>query len=198
MISTDNQSLYEYFLSLRSHGWTRSLEFKNTIENKSGLDFDDSFRFVLPGYNLRPSEINGAVGCVQLKKIEKLLNQRKKNAKVFKTLFANSNYCKIQRTIGQSSWFGFSMILMNNLENKRAYVLNELSKCGIESRPIVSGNFLENPVIDYFDYTIFENLNNTQKLHRDGFFLGNDQRDLSKQLIKVKEIMESINLKFAS
>ena len=197
MISTNNKSLYEYLLSLRSHGWTRDLDFKNSIKNKSGLKFNDCFRFVLPGYNVRPNEINGISGCLQLKKIKTFLFQRRKNAEIFQNLFNKEDFCQIQKEIGKSSWFGFSIILKKNLENKRSFVINELEKNGIETRPIVSGNFLENPVIKFFDYSIFRNLKNTQKLDRNGFFIGNDHRDLSKQLKKVKEIIYNLNLKFS-
>ena len=151
----------------------------------------------MPGYNVRPNEINGISGCLQLKKIKTFLFQRRKNAEIFQNLFNKEDFCQIQKEIGKSSWFGFSIILKKNLENKRSFVINELEKNGIETRPIVSGNFLENPVIKFFDYSIFRNLKNTQKLDRNGFFIGNDHRDLSKQLKKVKEIIYNLNLKFS-
>ena len=195
MISTDDKSLYEYMISMRAHGWTRDLNHSNSLEKKSGYKFKDSFRFVLPGYNLRPNEINGVLGCIQLSKFEDFLCQRRKNAKFFIKLFKNSTFCQIQRSIGEPSWFGFSIILKGNLENKRSYVLNELLKFGIETRPIVSGNFLQNPVIKFFDYSIYGNLVNSEKIDRDGFFIGNDQRDLSEQLVKVKSILNSLNSK---
>ena len=46
-------------LSLRAHGWTRNLpKFNHVTGEKSDDPFEESFRFVLPGYNLRPPQVN--------------------------------------------------------------------------------------------------------------------------------------------
>ena len=86
MISTNDKELYQIILSLRSHGWIRDLPAKNLIQNKSKNDFDDSFSFLLPGYNLRSTEISAAAGIEQLKKLPYLIKQRRKmhsNIKIF-------------------------------------------------------------------------------------------------------------------
>ena len=67
MILTDDEELYQILLSIRSHGWTRNLPKINKISNKTNDDFYEAFRFVLPGYNVRPIEMEGAVGIEQLK-----------------------------------------------------------------------------------------------------------------------------------
>ena len=51
-----------------AHGWLRKLQNENFIHNKTGDPFEDSFRFVLPGYSVRPLEMSGAIGQVQLSK----------------------------------------------------------------------------------------------------------------------------------
>ena len=51
--------------------------------SKSKNNFDEAFRFVLPGYNLRPLEMSGAIGSIQLKKLPKFLIQRRRNADLF-------------------------------------------------------------------------------------------------------------------
>ena len=59
MIVTNDEELYHILLSLRAHGWTRNLPKKNSITSiKSSDKFKETFNFVLPGYNLRPTEIN--------------------------------------------------------------------------------------------------------------------------------------------
>ena len=79
MIVTDDDELYQILLCIRAHGWTRNLPNINLISNKNINDnFLESFRFVLPGYNLRPMEISGATGLEQLKKLPSFLKQRKK------------------------------------------------------------------------------------------------------------------------
>ena len=66
MVITDDEELYHILLCLRAHGWTRNLP-ENHVSNKSEDLFTESFRFVLPGYNVRPLEMSGAIGIEQLK-----------------------------------------------------------------------------------------------------------------------------------
>ena len=73
LIGTDDEELYHLLLSLRSHGWTRHLPKENKLCVKSDFSFDESFRFILPGYNVRPIEMMGAIGIEQLKKLPDFL-----------------------------------------------------------------------------------------------------------------------------
>ena len=55
LVVTDDDELYHILLCLRAHGWTRDLPMTNSVTGtKSDNQFEESFRFVLPGYNLRP------------------------------------------------------------------------------------------------------------------------------------------------
>ena len=51
--------------------------------------FKDDFDFIFPGYNVRPLEMSGAIGLVQLKKVDEMIRLRRKNAEVFKELFGD-------------------------------------------------------------------------------------------------------------
>ncbi len=63
MVVTDDQELHHILLCLRAHGWTRNLPKENLVcGTKSDDFFEESFRFVLPGYNVRPIEMEGALG----------------------------------------------------------------------------------------------------------------------------------------
>ena len=85
MILTDDEELYHILLSLRAHGWTRDLPKINTVSGKKSInEFEESFKFVLPGYNLRPLELSGAIGKEQLKKLDNFITQRRMNATLFK------------------------------------------------------------------------------------------------------------------
>ena len=70
MILTNEIELYHIMLSLRAHGWTRDLPMNNSIIRKETDDFKESFKFILPGYNLRPLEMSAAIGIKQLDKLE--------------------------------------------------------------------------------------------------------------------------------
>ena len=76
LVATNDKELYHIMLSLRAHGWTRDLPNNNCVnDNKSKNQFEESFNFVLPGYNLRPLEIEAAVGLEQLKKLPSLVKE---------------------------------------------------------------------------------------------------------------------------
>ena len=189
MVVTDDDDLVDYLRSIRAHGWVRDLQDNSSLYTKTGDNFEDSFRFVLPGYCVRPLEMSGAIGQEQLKKWPDMFERRRKNASIAKELFADLPYIKLQKEHDTSSWFGFGFVVTGDLGNKRAKVLQRLNENGVETRPIVAGNFLRNPVIKHINY-IAGDCTNADTLHDKGFFIGNDIRDLESNLIEVKKIIE--------
>ena len=174
MVLTDNEELYHLMLSIRSHGWTRDLPKKHVLLNPSERDpFTNSFNFILPGYNIRPLELSGAIGIEQLKKLPSIIEERRKNGALFQSKMEGHPKFIIQQEIGESSWFGFSLILREEFENQREIIANDLKILGFECRPIVAGNFVKNKVIDYFDYEVHGELKNADYIDRNGLFIGN-------------------------
>ncbi len=188
MVLTDDEEYYHILLCLRAHGWTRNLPDKNHVSNKSDEWFEESFRFVLPGYNVRPLEMSGAIGIEQLKKLPSFIDMRRENAQVFIKLFKNDDRFIIQKEIGESSWFGFSLII-NDKSISRKSIIKLLGNNNIDCRPIVTGNFTRNQVMKYFNYSIHNNLDNADKLHDSGLFVGNSHTDLTKELNYLKRII---------
>ncbi len=191
IICTDDRELYDIMLSLRAHGWTRNLDDDNSICNKTKDNFTESFRFILPGYNLRPLEFSGAIGLEQIKKLPEFVKQRKKNHEVFKTLFDNDDRFILQKEIGSSSWFGFSLILADNLI-KRSDVFKILEKNNIDYRPIVSGNFCKSESLKYYNYEIHGKVKNAEYLDQNGFFVGNHHYDLTDQIEYLHKILNNL------
>jgi CDP-6-deoxy-D-xylo-4-hexulose-3-dehydrase len=181
-VVTDSEELYHVLLSMRTHGWTRNLPQQNHVSNKSDDWFEESFRFVLPGYNVRPVEMSGAIGIEQLKKLPSFLAQRRKNATLFVKIFKNHPDFLIQKNIDNSSWFGFSLIIRSESKLNRKGVIKKLQENNIDSRPIVTGNFTKNEVMKYFDYEIHQELKNADYLHDNGFFVGNSHIDLTREI----------------
>jgi CDP-6-deoxy-D-xylo-4-hexulose-3-dehydrase len=182
MITTNSMELFETMISLRAHGWVRGLPKNNSVSNLSDNEWENKFRFVLPGYNLRPLEIEAAAGLVQLKKLPRFLEVRRKNAAYFLEKFSNFDDVQIQDEVGSSSWFGFSFILLGRLAGKRDSLLSLLNETGIESRPIVAGNFLRNPVVDLLPHVIHGEILVANQVHDDGLFVGNSHLDLTFQI----------------
>lgn len=193
-VLTDDQELYEIMLCLRAHGWTRNLPDKNHVTGTKSKDwFEESFKFVLPGFNLRPLELSGAIGVKQLEKLDNFVEIRRKNAILFKDVVSNFDWIDTQLEIGNSSWFGFSLILNSKCKVTRSYVLEVLSESNIEFRPIVTGNFTKNKsLLEYFNYEIPFPLTNSENLENNGFFIGNSHIDLSKEMNFLKIALRSI------
>jgi CDP-6-deoxy-D-xylo-4-hexulose-3-dehydrase len=177
VVVTDDKELYEYMLAIRAHGWTRNLPDGSAIYQKKDNSFYESYNFIVPGYNLRPIEMEGSIGISQLKKIDGMILNRRANAEYFLERMQKYPEIRTQKEIGESSWFGFSMILMGRLASKRDVLVERLGKAGIECRPIVAGNFTRNPVIKYMDYDIPEELRNADDIHDHGFFIGNHSKN---------------------
>ena len=189
VVVTDDEELYHILLSLRAHGWTRNLPRENRVSNKSDNWFEESFRFVLPGYNVRPLEMSGAIGIEQLKKLPKFLEQRRKNSKLFVELFRDHKDFIIQKETDNSSWFGFSLIIKPTSKLIRKEVIQKLQRNKIDCRPIVTGNFTRNEVMKFFDHEIHGELKNANYLHDNGFFIGNSQVCLKSEIEYLLKIL---------
>ena len=189
---TDDEELYHILLSLRAHGWTRNLPTRNRVcSDKSDDWFEESFRFVLPGYNLRPLELSGAIGIEQLKKLPDFVRARRENAASFKALMTRYPHFQTQAEIGESSWFGFSLVVRSDAPFSRKDVLRRFAEYGIETRPIVTGNFTKNEVVKrWFDYAIHDTLPNADWIDRNGFFIGNHQYLLDEQFEVLRQALD--------
>lgn len=196
VVVTDDQELYEYMLSVRAHGWTRNLPLDSKIYKKKENSFYESFNFIVPGFNLRPLEMEGAIGLSQLKKVDRMVEIRRKNADYFIKRMRKFPEIRIQKEIEQSSWFGFALILMKELANKRNELVEKLSLAGVECRPIVAGNFTRNPVIKYMDYKIPEELVNANEVHDRGFFVGNHSKKNNLEIDYFIEVLEDYIKKY--
>lgn len=190
---TDDLELAEIMTSLRAHGWTRELPNENHVHNKTGNAFEDSFRFVLPGYNLRPLELSGALGKEQLLKLPTLIQERQRNKFRFDELLGPMEGFRFQKEVGESSWFGFSIILEGSNSGRRAELVNRLTLAGIDSRPIVAGDFTQNPVLKHLKHAPLEPYPNARKIHDDGLFVGNHHFDLTSSLTALRDVVSDFN-----
>jgi CDP-6-deoxy-D-xylo-4-hexulose-3-dehydrase len=202
MIVCNNVKNYNIVKSLRSHGWSRETTFHN-IYKKKFKKLDDRFLFINSGYNLRPTDIQAAIAYNQFKRLNKFITTRNynrkkiidkiKNNKKWNNQFYFINHSKQIKP----SWFGLPMLINKKYSNKKKKFLNHLTKCGIENRPILSGNFTNQPATELY------NLNskrlvfvNAQKVEDLGFFIGLHTKKISnkiaeyiaKNLLKINEM----------
>jgi len=174
LIVTDDEEIYQILLSIRAHGWTRNLPKKNLVcSDKSDDPFEESFRFVLPGYNVRPLEMEGAIGIEQVKRLPRMIEARRENGKLLQAAMSEHPDLLIQREIGASSWFGFSLVIRPGSALTRKALVVKLNQLGFECRPIVAGNFAKNEVVKYFDSEVHGALTNAEHIDQNGLFIGN-------------------------
>jgi CDP-6-deoxy-D-xylo-4-hexulose-3-dehydrase len=100
-----------------------------------------------------------------------------------------------QEIYGESSWFGFSLVLEGKLAGNRSQLVAELGHAGIETRPIVAGNFTKNPVIQLLDHAPIGDLPTSNIIHSDGLFIGNHAFDLAAQIGRATDILRGFSEK---
>jgi CDP-6-deoxy-D-xylo-4-hexulose-3-dehydrase len=189
MVLTNDTEIDHLARAIRNHGWTRDVP-PGTIYEKSEDGFSEAYRFIVPGYNLRPLEVCGALGLVQLGKLEAIVEARRANAERFVQLFAGDERFIIQREHGRSSWFSFTIVLSPLLEISRADVLAALRESGIAFRMITGGCFLRHDAIRFFDYDTVGPIVNAHLVHDRGFFVGNHPRHLGAELDRLRAVLD--------
>ena len=179
MVVCNNDEDYELLKCIRAHGWTRYLKDKVEIENQHN-DIDSRFLFVNTGYNLRPMETQGAMGIIQLKKLDEKNKNRVTNYNNISSRLISDNrnkgYFSVPTATNNCSpaWFCMPMIMSSKTCHLYKEFLSYLTQNGVENRPIVTGNFARQPVCkkfieDSIDPTTFIG---AEILHKQSFFIG--------------------------
>ncbi len=186
-----NSIEYDHLLrSLRAHGWTRDLPHDSPLFERTGSDHFEAYRFILPGYNVRPMEISGAVGREQLKKLPAMTCKRRRNQELIQKLFRGDDRFLLQRENGKSSSFSFTIVLNPKFEIDRERVFSGLRDADIGFRIITGGCFLRHDVLRYYDYDVVGDVRNAELAHDRGFFVGNGPCDLSAQITRLHEVLD--------
>jgi Predicted pyridoxal phosphate-dependent enzyme apparently involved in regulation of cell wall biogenesis len=189
---TDDEELYHYMLAIRSHGWTRHLPPESSIYKKSTEEFYESFNFIVPGFNLRPLEIEAATGIEQLKKLDDFVAERRNNALYFCEQMKNRTGFRVQKEIGTSSWFGFAITLCEDKKGYREDYVRIFQKRDIEVRPIVAGNFTKQKALKFMEYSISGELKYADDIHDNGFFIGNHSIPMKEKIDYLMEALDEV------
>lgn len=191
IVLTDDLELDHLLRAIRAHGWTRDLPPGSPLFERSGDDHFEAYRFILPGYNVRPLELSGAVGRRQLQKLPAMTALRRCNMARFYNLFSGDDRFILQRENGKSSSFSFTIILnpAHNIDRNR--VFSALRRADIGFRIITGGCFLRHDAIKYYDYDIVDGaVPNADLAHDRGFFVGNFPCDLTPQLNQFRKVLD--------
>jgi CDP-4-dehydro-6-deoxyglucose reductase, E1 len=193
LLVTNDTEIDHLARAIRNHGWARDVP-SDSVINKGQQHADpffEAYRFVVPGYNVRPLELCGAVGIEQLKKLDGMLAIRRQNAEHFVRLFKDDPRFIIQRENGSSSWFSFTIVLNPHLPIDRARVMDRLRSSGIEFRMITGGCFPQHAAVRFFDYDIAGGIANANTAHERGFFVGNHPRTLTAELDNLRAVLDT-------
>lgn len=174
MILSDNEEYTELAKTLRAHGWIRELKNRNEI-GKKYKEIDDRFLFINIGYNVRPTEIQGAFGIHQIKKLDKFIEIRRNNARYWtEKLKVYSDYLLLpeERRGTKHVWFGYPIAVKPTAPFTRKELVDFLEQKGIETRPIMAGDIAEQPAMKLFKYRKVGNLDNSKNIMRRSFFFG--------------------------
>mgnify|MGYP001487500739 CR=1 FL=1 len=190
MILCNDTKDYNVLKSLRSHGWSRDTNLHTNFKKKFN-NLDERFLFIGPGYNVRPTEIQSAIALNQFKRLNqfikirninrnKIINNLKKNDK-WKNQFS---FVEVESNF-KPSWFGLPILINKKYSYVKKEFLNYLSKKGIENRPIISGNFLNQPAATFYNFKSTKNdFKNADEIEERGFFIGLHTNNIKEVEIK--------------
>ena len=161
---------------------------------KKNININSKFLFINSGYNLRPTDIQASMAFNQFKKLKKFMEMRKNNRnKIINNLVRSKNWKNQFQFIHakqnlKPSWFGLPIILNKKYATIKDDYLNFLENKGIETRPILTGNFLDQPAAQLFklnkniNKSNFENTNDKTKR---GFFIGIHVKKISIKILNL-------------
>ncbi len=193
MIVCKTKEDYELIHTMRAHGWDRGL--KNSKKN--------NFNFINSGFNLRPMDLTAAIGLSQLKRLNKMIKSRSKNRKLIINNIKKSELWDNQFSFFnpnknvKPSWFGLPFLINQKFINKKEKFMKYLNSSGIETRPILSGNFLNQPSCKLYNFKFDKkNFKSSQDIEDRGFFIGLPTSDmtvrkinfLTQKLLKIKDL----------
>jgi CDP-6-deoxy-D-xylo-4-hexulose-3-dehydrase len=180
-ISTDNNEFADDLRSMRSHGWSRDRE--DALNWNKNLTINDSkFLFVSTGYNVRPMEIQAAIGLSQLQDIDKFVTKRRAIANQISKILNGSSLKVLGNETLESrvhersnSWMLIPIrIKGENASLRKALITDYLNAQGVETRPVLTGNFLSQPAIQYIlkNSVDADKFVNASQISREAFLVG--------------------------
>lgn len=141
--------------------------------------YDHKYVYSHFGYNLKPSDMQAAIGCAQLDKLPEFTARRRANFDILKERLR----CCEDRLIlpeatpkSEPSWFGFLLTVRDGAQMDRTELCRFLESRKIQTRNLFAGNLTRHPCFETLtagdDYRIVGALTNTDKIMNDSFWIG--------------------------
>ena len=153
-VATNNPEMADDLRSIRSHGWSRDRTDSHEWSREK-TNNDSKFLFVSTGYNIRPMEIQAAIGLTQLADLDDFVSKRREIARKVSSVvddsqleLVGSSTFKNKQLERSNSWMHLPILVNNDpLGTKKHEIVAHLENSGIETRPVLTGNFLSQPSI---------------------------------------------------
>lgn len=168
---TNDFDLTETMRILRAHGWSREADEHQKYVNMHP-EIDPRFIFINTGYNLRPTEVNAAIGKIQLPKLDGFCDNRRETAAYYRSYLSKyEEFFQFQSETpkGRHVWFGFAIILKDNAPFSVKDITSYMQERKIETRPIIAGNMARHPAFNMFEHRIAGELKNADTVMKKGF-----------------------------
>ena len=150
---------------------------------------DPRYIFSNSGFNLRPTDIQAAIAHNQFKRLDKLKKMRNDNRKLIINKITTSKNWKNQFSFivpkkdFDPSWMGLPILINSKLKNKKNAFVDVLDESGIETRPIISGNFANQPAVKLYKLNKGnEKFKNAQIIENLGLFIGLHTKKIDSKL----------------
>jgi len=179
MIVSHDPDFAEECRLLRAHGWARDLRHRVhdiDVLTRYGTTNDTRYLFLGKGFNFRPTELQGAIGSIQLKKLDQMNAHREANFQRVNSQFRVTNGPTVQALLpthhkAKPAWFALPFVLREGLPYTRSQVTAYLEEHGIDTRPIAGGNLARHPA--FWKYpNIAGPLAGANAIHDRGFYIG--------------------------
>ena len=192
MVVCNNKDDYKILKSLRSHGWVRDIKTAKKFPN-----LDPRYIFINSGFNLRPTDIQAAIGSSQFDKLETFKKNRISNRKKIIDSLKNDvrwknqfYFLKVPKDV-KPSYMVFPIFLNPNLKHKKKRFINTIEKKGLQTRPIISGSFVNQPATKLYSLNNnrekFKGANTVEQL---GFVIGLHTKKITlKQIDFIKNTL---------
>lgn len=191
MISTNNTDLYDLMKMKRSHGLAReSIKFDFYANQYS--DIDRQFLFITDGYNFRNHEFGAVLGKNQLKRLDDMIAQRRKNYSIFVDIISKYQTLFYPASLNETN-SSFCLPFICRSESIMHKMKEMFVKNKIEYRPVVSGNLLRQPFLKGYELLTDKKVSNAEIIHRQGVYIGNNHFVNENDMLFLKTLIRKIN-----
>ncbi|GAI20628.1 unnamed protein product, partial [marine sediment metagenome] len=137
--------------------------------------YDHKYVYSHIGYNLKVTDMQAAIGCAQLKKLNWFIGRRKANfQRLMEILHSYEDRLILPRATEHSdpAWFCFVITVRENAGFTRNELTRFLEFNRIETRNLFSGNLLRHPAFQDIPHRVVSDLKNTDLVMNNTFFIG--------------------------